>query len=1005
MFSMQSFSAFCTATPGTPACIGIVALALMASIVSDFSGTSFLDEGQEEFIVLAILIPMSFMYAYWRKPAKAKVVKRVDDDDSPRIEKPGRKGVFPSQPSSEENVSRSDGHFALPERLETCAKAGDVSGAEQIMEEALDSGLESGRLAVCLGHLLQACVLAKDAKIAKASFERVKAAGVKANVVHYGTLISVHAQTGDITGAEKWFETCIESGIEPNNVCYNTMLYACSRAGNMTKLKEWFGRMEDLKVAKDHITFSTAIHAAIRAQDAASLETWLQQMSASGFVLQSRTYEDGLSMCAQASFSKVAELLFQEMVKNGVVTGKGVHHIARSRLYAGECNTCLEVLESRLKDGLDLVPPSYVTAAEACNKMNDSLACSRWLSRAEIQLAHSTDNISVIASIAVCVGKLDSAVSWMQKLQESGSAEQISTGFVTVLKCCARLSDDDSACTFADMATKSSISLTADGYSAAIKACCRASNIKAAESWLNKMIQANLVEDLSAFCNVIGLCARLEDASRGEFWLNSMGRLGPQSDACLKSFLEMCDKCTYRAAKMSASRVVAKIDPKRILFTSGENSLFLLKALIRLGHHDKAESVFQALDSKFGKNFAAQCQNCFINAYAQQGNIMQAEAWLARMTKAGRPADVISYSTIIHACAKAGDPLRAEGVLVRMQEAGVEPNTICFNEVINAFAENGDLKKAEQYFEAIKQRNLTPSTSTYNSILKACAKSGDATQAEAWYHKMVSQASGLQDVALDATTFGTLMNAWKDTDPMKTEQWLQTARSHGLKPNVVHYSTAIHAHAKKGGLEHAEALIEQAVADGVELNAMCFNNVISACGEAFAPERAEDWLVKMRESGVAPNSFTCFSVVNAWLKVNHFARAKNAVITMEKEGLQPREEVFTAFAKGVAKQGRQEDLEDCVKMAAERDCQNNEYFLHAHLSALVRFRVAPAEVEKVVRTAVSKGVKLNSYIRVVLNKAFPFQKVEALIQELGGIAEYSSSTRPSRKAYHSRNRD
>lgn len=1002
MFTMQSLSAYLAGTPVTPACIGIVAMALLASLISDFSGTSFLDEGQEEFIVLAILIPMSFIYAYWKKPP-SRQKKVVDEDESRRTERP-KSSIFTSQSSSEEHLSRNDGYVALSDKLEICAKSGDVSGAENLMQEAFASGLESGRLAVCLGHLLQACANAKDTKLAKSSFEWYKAAGVKANVVHYGTLISAHAQTGDIPGAEMWMEECMDSHIEPNNVCFNTVLYACSRAGNTAKLKEWLGRMEDAKIAKDHITFSTAIHGAIRAQDAPSLETWLTQMSAEGFVLQPRSYEDGLSMCAQGAFINVAELLFREMAKHSVVSPKAVHHLSRARLYTGNCAACIEVLESRLQDGMDIQPQSYVTAAEACNKINDVAASCNWLLRAEAQLAHSVDNISLIASTAVCAGKQDIAANWMQKLLDSGSAEQISTGFVTVLKSCARLNDDASACTFADLAMKNSIPMTADGYSAAIKACCRASNIHGAESWLNKMLQADLGDDMTAFSNVIGLCARLEDPPKTEFWLNCMARVGPVSDACLRAFLDMCEKVSHRSAKMCASRVIAKLDANNIYYSTGENSLSLLKTLVRLGYLEKGEAVFQAFASKHGKNTCAQGQNCIINAYAQQGNYRAAEAWLIRMTKSGRSADVIAYSTIIHACAKAGDPERAEKVLVQMQEAGVEPNTICFNEVINAFAVEGNLKKAEEYFTAIAQRNLTPSTSTYNSILKACAKSGNVQQAEAWFQKMVS--SGLDDVELDATTFGTLMNAWKDTDPMKTEQWLQAARTHGQKLNVVHYSTAIHAHAKVGAFEKAEGLIQQAIDDGLQLNAMCYNNVINACAEASYPDRAETWLLKMRQAGVAPNSFTCFSVVNAWLKVNHFARAKNAVLTMEKEGLQPREEVFTAFAKSVARQGRREDLEDCIKMAAQRDCQNNEFFLHAHLSALVRFRADPCEVERVVRQSVARGVKLNPYIRMVMQKVFPPAQVESLIQECGGINEVPSSSRPgNRKAYHNRNRD
>lgn len=1009
MFSLQAMSACRKTSPVTNTCLATIAVALLACVVSDLSGTSLLDEGQEEFIVLAILIPLSFIYAQWSKGKSIgeKKSKCLDFSNSPRLEKPkwsskSNNGKVASvQSSCDENSSREE-YALLVEKLEICAKSGDMNGAEALTNKALERGLENSRLAVCFGHLLQACAHAKDAKRAKESFERMRSASVKPNVVHYGTLISVHAQTGDVAGAEVCLKDCIEEGVQPNTVCYNTILYACSRAGNMAKLKEWFGRMADAKVARDNITFSTIIHGAIRAKDAASLDTWLRQMTSESFSLQPRSYEDGLAICADASCSHIAEALFQEIVKNGVpLTSKMVQNIARARLYAGNWASCMEIIENAFNDGLDLLKDSFLTAAEASNKLGDSSSSAIWLARAEKHLAHSIDHFSIIASCALCAGKPDRAGTWTQKIRERGSAEQVGAAYCMLLKCCARLNDDASACAFADEAMKNDIYVTTDGYSAIVKACCRASNLDAAEHWLKKMCQAGMGEDPSAFYNIISLCTRLEDAPRGEFWIKRMAASGLQNDACVRIFLDMCEKSVSRGAKLSASRVIGKLSAGDIQFTSVENSLCLLKALIRYGQVAKAESVLEAFTPKFGKQVAAQGHQVIINAYAQEGNFRAAEAWLARMTHAGLPADVIAYSTIIHACARAGDPLRAEQVLERMQLAQVEPNTICFNEIINAFAEAGDVQKAEQYFEAIKQRNLTPSTSTYNSILKACARSGDVARAEVWFHKMVSAGLGVE---LDATTFGTLMNVSKDTDPMKTEQWLQEARRYGVKLNVVHISTAIHAHAKVGACSKAEALLEQALADGLELNTMCYNNVISACAEASQPDRAEGWLRKMRQAGVAPNSYTCYTVVNAWLKVSNFARAETVILAMEQDGLQAREEVFTAFAKTVARSGSRADLEACVSLASQRGCQDNEFFLHAHLSALVKVRANPSEVEDVVRTAVRSGVKLNSYIRNVLNRAFPYQKVEALVQECGGIAEVASRSGTRRPVQNNRNR-
>merc|ERR1719247_3041819 len=80
-----------------------------------------------------------------------------------------------------------------------------------------------------------------------------------------------------------------------------------------------------------------------------------------------------------------------------------------------------------------------------------------------------------------------------------------------------------------------------------------------------------------------------------------------------------------------------------------------------------------------------------------------------------------------------------------------------------------------------------------------------------------------------------------------------------VSPNVVSFSSLLHACAKASDRERAEKWMNVMMTEGPEEpNAICFNAVIHACAREINVERANFWIEKMMSSGVKPtvNSFS-----------------------------------------------------------------------------------------------------------------------------------------------------
>lgn len=119
--------------------------------------------------------------------------------------------------------------------------------------------------------------------------------------------------------------------------------------------------------------------------------------------------------------------------------------------------------------------------------------------------------------------------------------------------------------------------------------------------------------------------------------------------------------------------------------------------------------------------------NALINACAEAGDVVRAEAALGQMMRTGLTPDVISYTSLIKACVVRGDAARAESVFQEMQQRTnhfstfTPPSERTFRHMMAVHLSAADATRVLELMFDLRSRGLTPSATHYSLALRACA--------------------------------------------------------------------------------------------------------------------------------------------------------------------------------------------------------------------------------------------------------------------------------------------
>jgi len=254
---------------------------------------------------------------------------------------------------------------------------------------------------------------------------------------------------------------------------------------------------------------------------------------------------------------------------------------------------------------------------------------------------------------------------------------------------------------------------------------------------------------------------------------------------------------------------------------------------------------------------------CLIHAWAQQGNAERATRILALMCdeyiETRNPMVAPSteaFAVVLNAHAKSKHihaGAEAERLLQKMRDSslpGIAPNTICYNTVINAWAQSGTPlsgTESERLLREMQNSNnpsIAPDSTTYNSVIKAYDVSRRPADAERIFRE-------LQDLS-------------------KQQSHMDKYYSKRVQESTLSYNIVIHAWAKQGNFEKAEALLS-------EMTSRSSGN---------------------GQQHVQPDVITLTSVLEAWSRSGNPEAGKKADMYLSwMEGMPPEKQPSKAMAR------------------------------------------------------------------------------------------------------------
>eukprot|EP00930_Biecheleria_cincta_P058734 TRINITY_DN4452_c0_g2_i1.p1 TRINITY_DN4452_c0_g2~~TRINITY_DN4452_c0_g2_i1.p1 ORF type:complete len:894 (+),score=177.77 TRINITY_DN4452_c0_g2_i1:108-2789(+) len=436
---------------------------------------------------------------------------------------------------------------------------------------------------------------------------------------------------------------------------------------------------------------------------------------------------------------------------------------------------------------------------------------------------------------------------------------------------------------------------------------------------------------------VLQACIHAGDAERAAAWTYMLLSAGaqPTSDmlhSVVQSLIEFGEQNKVAALMAKAISANISLDVKclqllfkycvspndddaleewisRLAAHSHEDHFNCLLAVLRVETHTSSVDRVDHWMSRAIQADAAQgadIYNAAICACVRLGELWHAQRWLRNMKEAAMKMrnlspDQVSYGAMIAGFAQQGEHAQAEEWLRQMVAAGLRPTAATFNSVIRVYANNEDLSNLARWMSLSQEYDVQLREQSYNLAIAATVHAGQTEAAERWLRQCVEMESPIQNKAC----YNSVVNAFAKTGDAEGAQRIVTLMcEQAIEPDVVTLGAAVHAAAKSGNQEKAEAMFDLIITRGkTRPDAIGFNALINASVKAGDAKRAEFWLRKMIEVGVEPSVVSYTTMLHAHARCGDIAAAEEGLERMRKNGIEANVVSYTALIHACVKAG------------------------------------------------------------------------------------------------------
>lgn len=290
------------------------------------------------------------------------------------------------------------------------------------------------------------------------------------------------------------------------------------------------------------------------------------------------------------------------------------------------------------------------------------------------------------------------------------------------------------------------------------------------------------------------------------------------------------------------------------------------------------------------------CWNSVISGFCQNGNAVQALAFLDQMRLEGIKMDSVTVSSILPVCAQMDDGSRGMLIHLYVIKHGLEFDVYVSNALINMYAKFGELAHAQKVFDQMALRDLV----SWNSIIAAYEQNDLPYRAVDFFHEM--QLNRVQPDVLTLVSVASSIAQTRDDVSGKSVHGYILRRC-WIGEDVVLGNAVVDMYAKLGIMASARMVFNEISVKDV----VSWNTIISGFAQNGLASEAIEMYRMMACNNITPDEGTWVSVLPAYAHLGALREGAKTHGQVLKRGLHLDIFVGTCLVDLYGKCGRLEE--------------------------------------------------------------------------------------------------
>ncbi|KAF8398350.1 hypothetical protein HHK36_017277 [Tetracentron sinense] len=297
----------------------------------------------------------------------------------------------------------------------------------------------------------------------------------------------------------------------------------------------------------------------------------------------------------------------------------------------------------------------------------------------------------------------------------------------------------------------------------------------------------------------------------------------------------------------------------------------LLNAYGRSRQPEKAREIFDMMKRNSWKpNLVS--YNALIDAYGSEGVLAKAVEVVREMERDGVRPNIVTICTLLAACSRCGQIVKIDSILSAAESRGIKLNTIAYNSAIGSYMSLGEYDKALTLYRSMRRKKVKPDSVTFNVLISGSCKMAKYGESLEFLNEMMDL-----KIPLSKEVYSSVICAYSK----QAKSMFTVMKTDGCYPDVITYTTMIHAYNAAENWEKACALFQEMEINNIQPDSIACSSLMNAFNRGCQPAKVLILAELMREKKIPFSDATFFEMISACSMLRDWRTTTDLIEIME----------------------------------------------------------------------------------------------------------------------------